>query len=173
MRIRTNNFECFGSNSVRLGRSSGSDERLEFENSDLGRNEALAGREFGRKIGRFSDVFERRRRFRRFGRRFRRYRRFGRRFSDRSDVVLDSPDVVFDVIDVSASFLASFRTLTTFWTIFGRFGRRFRRFSDDSDVVFDVSDSFEGLKDGSFKLGRCLWIRLGSGGRESDEIRTI
>ena len=32
---------------------------LEFENSDLGQNKAWAGREFGRKIGRFSDVFER------------------------------------------------------------------------------------------------------------------
>ena len=52
-------------------------------------------------------------------------------------VVFDVSDVVFDVSDAN----------------------------DVSDVSFlgvvfaDDSDSFEGLKGGSFKLGRCLWIR--------------
>ena len=87
---------------------------------------------FGRKNGRFGvslSTFRRRfRHYRRVGRRFRRYRRFGRRFSDRSDVVLDSPDVVFDV-----------------------FGRRF------SDVGQPL-DQTDGLEDENRTILTQIWM---------------
>ena len=71
-------------------------------------------------------------------------------------------DVKTDIFDVKTDvFDADFDSM--------HLGRRFRAIrtsffdvNDVSDVVFDVSDdsdSFEGLKDGSYKLGRCLWIR--------------